>query len=123
MAPERERTEEGGPLVAAPCMIRLRKGYLAAAQTLYPVTICHCLFMANHVHLIIKVDIPENLPRFCEYFKRESAHADREQIFQTRARARSEVFNYIEGFDNTVRTHSALGYRSPVEFELEARSA
>ncbi len=69
------RTEEGLPLVAAPYMKRLLLGYLAAAQTLYPITICHCVFMANHVHLIVVVDNPENIPRFCEYFKRESAHA------------------------------------------------
>ena len=69
------RTEEGLPFVAAPYMKRLLLGYLAAAQTLYPITICHCVFMANHVHLIIVVDNPENVPRFCEYFKRESAHA------------------------------------------------
>ena len=50
------RTEEGLPFVAAPYMKRLLLGYLAAAQTLYPITICHCVFMANHVHLIIVVD-------------------------------------------------------------------
>ncbi len=61
------RTEEGLPLVAAPYMKRLLLGYLAAAQTLYPITICHCVFMANHVHLIVVVDNPENVPRFCEY--------------------------------------------------------
>jgi transposase InsO family protein len=35
----------------------------------------------------------------------------------TRAEARREIFVYIEGFYNRQRRHSALGYRSPVEFE------
>jgi putative transposase len=38
--------------------------------------------------------------------------------FDTRSRARSEIFDYIETFYNRQRTHSALGYHSPVDFEL-----
>jgi putative transposase len=37
--------------------------------------------------------------------------------YHTRAEARQEIFAYIEGFYNTQRRHSALGYRSPLEFE------
>ena len=37
--------------------------------------------------------------------------------FANRAAARSQVFEYLEGFYNPKRFHSALGYRSPVEFE------
>jgi len=37
--------------------------------------------------------------------------------YHTRAEARQDIFAYIEGFYNTRRRHSALGYRSPVEFE------
>ena len=33
------------------------------------------------------------------------------------APARSEIFEYIELFYNRQRRHSALGYRSPAEFE------
>jgi putative transposase len=39
--------------------------------------------------------------------------------FQTRAQARTQIFDYIESFYNRQRTHSALGYRSPVDFELQ----
>ncbi len=31
--------------------------------------------------------------------------------------ARDELFNYIEGYYNVRRLHSALGYRSPIAFE------
>ena len=37
--------------------------------------------------------------------------------FVGRAEARQKLFEYIEGFYNRRRFHSALGYRSPVEFE------
>jgi transposase InsO family protein len=39
--------------------------------------------------------------------------------FQTRAHARSEIFDYIEVFYNRQRSHSALHYLSPVDFELQ----
>jgi putative transposase len=39
--------------------------------------------------------------------------------FQTQAEAKLAVFEYIEGFYNTRRRHSSLGYRSPVRFESE----
>ena len=37
--------------------------------------------------------------------------------FQTTGQARREVFSFIEGFYNTRRLHSALGYQSPANFE------
>ena len=37
--------------------------------------------------------------------------------FRTVAEARREVFSFIEGFHDTRRLHSALGYRSPANFE------
>jgi len=41
----------------------------------------------------------------------------REVELATRALARTVVFEYIEGFYNTTRLHSFLGYVSPVEYE------
>ena len=35
----------------------------------------------------------------------------------TRAEARAAVFEFIEGWYNTRRRHSALGYLSPLDFE------
>ena len=39
--------------------------------------------------------------------------------FATRAAARSQIFDYIESFYNRQRAHSALDYRSPVDFETQ----
>jgi putative transposase len=41
--------------------------------------------------------------------------------FRTHAEARTAIFAYIEGFYNTHRRHSALGYLSPAAFELQVR--
>lgn len=46
-----------------------------------------------------------------------------EHRYETRAEARQSIFEYIEMFYNRQRRHSALGYRSPVSFELEAMTA
>ena len=45
----------------------------------------------------------------CELLERSS--------FRNRDEARLAVFEFIEGFYNRRRRHSALGYRSPVDFE------
>jgi transposase InsO family protein len=39
--------------------------------------------------------------------------------FDSRAQAQNEIFDYIETFYNRQRSHSALEYRSPVDFELQ----
>ena len=43
--------------------------------------------------------------------------------FRTAADARREVFSFIEGFYNTRRLHSALGYQTPAHFEELNRAA
>jgi transposase InsO family protein len=43
--------------------------------------------------------------------------------YETRAEARQSIFEYIEMFYNRQRRHSALGYLSPVSFEVEAMAA
>jgi len=41
--------------------------------------------------------------------------------FASRGAARDAVVEYVLGFYNTTRLHSYLGYRSPMDFEREAR--
>jgi putative transposase len=45
------------------------------------------------------------------------------QEYLTRAQAKTDIFAYIEGFYNTVRLHSTLGYLSPIEFEAQYRKS
>jgi putative transposase len=40
--------------------------------------------------------------------------------FQNFHDAQTEIFEYIDGYYNTRRLHSSLGYRSPVQFERES---
>jgi putative transposase len=40
-------------------------------------------------------------------------------VFRTRTQARTAIFDYLEGFYNTHRRHSALDYLSPAEFERQ----
>ncbi len=42
--------------------------------------------------------------------------------FRSQSEAKLAVFEYIEGFYNTRRRHSSLGYRSPLQFERDLRS-
>lgn len=44
-----------------------------------------------------------------------------DQPFETRAQARTTIFEYIEAWYNRQRLHSALGYLSPAEFERKSR--
>jgi transposase InsO family protein len=52
---------------------------------------------------------------FWSSLKTESLH---QLQFSTRHAARLAIFDYIETFYNPKRLHSALGYHSPVDFEL-----
>jgi transposase InsO family protein len=50
-------------------------------------------------------------------FSRYKAELLEEGVFADVEEARMETFNYIEGYYNRIRRHSALGYISPEEFE------
>jgi putative transposase len=43
--------------------------------------------------------------------------------FRSQAEARRAVFTFIEGWYNPRRRHSALGYRSPIDFERSTMPA
>jgi transposase InsO family protein len=55
--------------------------------------------------------------RFVSTLKRELIHR---HSWPSRQTARSAIFEYIDGFYNTRRRHSALGHLSPSEYK-EAR--
>ena len=56
---------------------------------------------------------------FWHTLKVERTHG---QGYETRDQAKGDVFDYIEGWYNCDRLHSALGYRSPREFERHWRN-
>ncbi|OYR11709.1 integrase core domain protein [Brucella thiophenivorans] len=43
-------------------------------------------------------------------------------VFQNRNDATKAIGEYIDGFYNPVRRHSALGYKSPIQFEIMNRN-
>jgi putative transposase len=51
------------------------------------------------------------------FFSSLKSELVKKQIFSTRDQARSEIFNYIEGFYNRIRRHKHLKQLSPYEFE------
>jgi putative transposase len=57
---------------------------------------------------------------FFHTLKTELTH---HQTYQTRAEAKQAVFEYIEVFYNRERLHSANGYLSPVDYELQQKAA
>jgi transposase InsO family protein len=74
--------------------------------------------LANH-HITPSMSRPANpydnaiAESFMATFKTECF----EHLPRTRAEAKLKVFDYLETFYNPRRLHSALGYKSPVEFE------
>lgn len=56
------------------------------------------------------------------FFSRFKAELMEDGVFEDLEQARSEIFSYIEGYYNRVRLHSSLGYKSPLEFEMELKT-
>ena len=56
------------------------------------------------------------------FFSRFKAELIEDGVFEDLEQARSEIFSYIEGYYNRVRLHSSLGYKSPLEFEMELQT-
>jgi putative transposase len=54
---------------------------------------------------------------FVATLKTELLYREEDSSWPTRASARTAIFEYLEGFYNRYRLHSALGYKSPVDFE------
>jgi len=86
--------QTGLPFVATDYMKLLIEGVLGAAQTLYPVTICHYVVMTNHIHMLLIVKDPEDIPKFMHYLKLELAHAVNRLLGRT-----GQSF-WVEGYDS-----------------------
>jgi transposase InsO family protein len=78
------------------------------------------ILKANRVQISMsgKGDCYDNavMESFFGTLKNEWVHY---QKYKTRSFARTDIFGYIEGFYNTVRLHSSLGYLSPNEYEAK----
>ena len=63
-----------------------------------------------------KGEVLDNAPMesFFATLKKELIHRDH---YQTRKEAKSKIFEYVAGYYNPVRIHSAIQYYSPVEYE------
>jgi len=68
------RIEEGLPFAPNKLIKILVENVLARAQTMYPLKIVSYVVMPNHVHILVVVLGPQDVPDFVGYFKRESAY-------------------------------------------------
>ena len=101
--------EEGLFLLPNPLCQAMVKSCLARAQALHPATICHFIVESTHVHLIMVVDNPDDVPGFLGRFKTESAH----MINRLLGRPKRTV--WCDGYDSPVvltplRTLIAIAY-------------
>jgi len=88
--------EEGLLLLCNPLCEVIIKSCLARAQFLHPVTICGLLVEATHVHLLLVVDNPNDVPGFVRCFKTESAH------MLNRVLGRRKRTIWCESFDDPI---------------------
>jgi hypothetical protein len=69
----------------------------------------------------LKQDLAEAVAE--SFFSNLKSEQIKKRIYQTRAEAKSEIFDYIEGFYNRVRLHKHLDQLSPLEFERKRQTA
>ena len=82
---------------------------------------------SSYQHLLARQDITPSMSRKANpydnahmesFWATLKAEALSHRTFATRTEARLAIFDYVETFYNRRRLHSALGYHSPVDFEL-----
>jgi len=108
--------EQGLLLLANPLCLAIIKSCLARAQFKHPVTISAFVIEATHVHLILVVNNPEDIPGFIGYFKRESAH------MLNRVLGRRKRTVWCEGYDSPdkvgkPKTDSSINELEILEFK------
>jgi REP element-mobilizing transposase RayT len=101
--------EEGLLLLSNPLCLAIIQSCLARAKALHPVRLSHILVQANHVHLVLVVINPDDIPGFIRCFKVESAH----MLNRLLGRAKRTV--WCEGYDSPlvltpVRALCAIAY-------------
>jgi REP element-mobilizing transposase RayT len=69
------RAEEGLPFPCNAVMNLILWGILARAREKHQIKVCHFIFLANHLHMLLVVENPEHVSSFVGYIKCESAHA------------------------------------------------
>lgn len=79
-----------------PTIQALLVGILAAAQSQYPVVVSDFMVMSNHIHLLLRVGNPEDVPAFVGYVKRELSHAINRML------GRRQINVWEEGYDAPV---------------------
>lgn len=57
------------------------------------------------------------------FFKTLKVERVRQARYETRAQARLDIVDWIEGFYNGVRLHSSLGYQAPASAEFRLMAA
>ena len=90
------RIEEGLPFAPNDLIKVLLINVLARAQTYYPVKIVSYVIMGNHIHILIVVEDPKDVPKFVGYLKRESAY------YVNRLLGREKHTVWCEGYDSPV---------------------
>lgn len=55
------------------------------------------------------------------FFSRFKTELVEDGVFQSVEDARMETFSYIEAYYNRIRLHSAIGYKSPMQFERDLK--
>ncbi len=117
-------------LVISALQKAIRKGLVKAGAIVhsdrgsqYASTAFHCLLQQNCLRQSMsgKGNCYDNAQAE-SFFSRFKAELMEDGVFEDVEQARSEIFSYIEGYYNRVRLHSSLGYKSPIEFEMELQT-
>jgi REP element-mobilizing transposase RayT len=109
----------GLPFTATLYMSLILLSFLAHAQEKYPIKICHFVMMANHIHLVIYIENPEDVPAFMGLFKTDSATAVNKMRKKRKRSIWCESFSCLPilTLDNVVNT-IAYTYVNPQAADL-----
>lgn len=116
------RLEEGLAFVPNPLINFILEGIIARALELYGIKLCALVWMLNHVHLIVVVENPADVERFCCSLKGESSH------MINRLLGRRQKTNWVKGTKSplylltpeAVKKRLAYLYNNPTRADYEA---